>query len=138
MDFDKEIELTRNRNMDNIVNAVSYNSGIKKKELISKSRLRHTVDARKMIYKLVRDIYGYSLLVMGKYFGKNHATIIHQIREHDKLVVLDKNYEARYRQIMELILADSDQFSTQRLLLKEKEYYQKRLEDINSKILSNE
>jgi len=100
--------------------------------------LRNLVDARKTIFKLIREIYGYPYLVMGRFFKKNHATIIHQINTHDQLMLTDKNYRLTYNETLDLITKDADQFSTQKLLLKEKEYYQKRLEDINSKILSYE
>ena len=57
MNIDKELIMTRDKNMDNIVNAVSYITKTSKKDLLSTSRLRNIVDARKTIFKLIREIY---------------------------------------------------------------------------------
>ena len=138
MNIDKELIMTRDKNMDNIVNAVSYITKTSKKDLLSTSRLRNIVDARKTIFKLIREIYGYPYLVMGRFFKKNHATIIHQINSHDQLMVTDKNYRLTYNETLDLITKDADQFTTSKLLLKEKEYYQTRLDEINSKLLKDE
>ena len=138
MDLKKEIILNREKNMDNISNAVAYACGIPKKELLSRQRFRHLVDARKMMYKLIKEIYDYPLMVMGRFFGKNHATILHQISEHDKLIRYDKLYESRYIQILDLITSDPEKFTTQKLLLKEKEYYEERLKSINIKLMRDE
>ncbi|WP_340155904.1 helix-turn-helix domain-containing protein [uncultured Winogradskyella sp.] len=111
MNIDKELIMTRDKNMDNIVNAVSYITKTSKKDLLSTSRLRNIVDARKTIFKLIREIYGYPYLVMGRFFKKNHATIIHQINSHDQLMVTDKNYRLTYNETLDLITKDADQFN---------------------------
>lgn len=138
MDIKKEIVLNREKNMDNICNAVSYATGISKKDLVSQQRHRHIVDSRKMMYKLIKEIYDYPLTTMGRFFNKHHATIIHQIAEHDKMMTYDKLYESRYKQILGLITTSADQFTTKKLLLKEKEYYEERLLSINQKLLQHE
>lgn len=136
MELSEEIKFTRNKNIENIVNCISHCSRIPKKELISKNRQRHLVDARKMMYKLIREIYGYPILHIAKHFKKNHATLIHQMREHDKLMDLDTRYAEKFNEIMELLLEDTSAFTTNKMLMQEKEYYKKRIAEINEKLLN--
>ena len=134
----KELVLTtRTKNMANIIDSVSYVLKICVDDIYSKSRLRHLVDARRLCYVLIREIYNYPLLVISKHFGKNHATIIHQLRVHETLKEYDKAYSDNYLEIKNTLVDDSG-FNSQRILLDEKSYYLQKLNEINDKLIVNE
>ena len=75
-------------------------------EIMSKSRERHIVDARRMVFCICRDLFKLPFLHIGKYFKLDHATIIHHYKKHSSLLKYDKIYENHYNTILELVKAD--------------------------------
>jgi hypothetical protein len=59
------------------------------------NRKRETVDARKIYSKILRDS-GYSYQAIGKTINKNHATIIHYIKNIEHLLSYDKVLYFKY------------------------------------------
>jgi chromosomal replication initiation ATPase DnaA len=71
--YDKEkIEL--------IVDAVLHHYEITEKEFISKSRLRHLVNARGIYYYLSRNLTKNSTVLIGKRVNRDHATVLNGYR----------------------------------------------------------
>jgi predicted transcriptional regulator len=60
-----------------------------------KSSKRGVVDARKVYSKILRQ-RGLSFQKIGNCIGKNHATIIHYIKEIDHALIYDKNLREKY------------------------------------------
>jgi hypothetical protein len=58
-------------------------------DLEVKNRKRDVVDARKVYSKILRD-NGYSYELIGKTLGKDHATIIHYIKNIEYILSYDK------------------------------------------------
>jgi len=131
------VKHTREENMINIINSVSYVLKIDKKEIYSSLRLRHLVDARRICYVLIRELYHYPLLTISKHFKKNHATILHQMKVHETLVKFDKAYQSNFLEIKNMLVDDTG-FNSQKVLLNEKAYYLNKLNEINDKLLENE
>lgn len=68
-------------------------------DVMVKSRKRETVDARK-IYSNVLYSKGYGLTFIGKSLKKNHATILHYIKEGEILYLIDKQYKENFERIL--------------------------------------
>ncbi len=89
--------------MEYINNIVCEITHLNKKELLSESRERYLVDARRLSYALIRQLFGTPFLAMGKFFKKNHASIIHALKGHRDLLEYDEVYRDRYTRIYRLI-----------------------------------
>jgi hypothetical protein len=64
-------------------------------DLEVKNRKRNVVDARKVYSKILRD-NGYSYDLIGETLGKDHATIIHYIRNIEYILSYDKILKDKY------------------------------------------
>lgn len=64
-------------------------------DLEVKNRKRNVVDARKVYSKILRD-NGYSYDLIGETLGKDHATIIHYIRNIEYILSYDKILRDKY------------------------------------------
>ena len=122
-------------NMENIVNAVCTHVGLSKKLVLSKTRVRKYVDCRRMIYKLIKSIYGYPVLHIAKHFKKNHATILNQLKTHEQLCEYDQSYNENYMFVMNMLIQGSEELNVSMMLLRERFYYQTQLDLVNEKIL---
>ena len=87
---------TITKQMDFVVQMVCEITHLTRTELFSRARDRHLVDARRLAYSLIRELFGTPYLKMGSYFGKNHASIIHSIKTHKNLLEYDNLYRGRY------------------------------------------
>ena len=131
------VKQTREKNMSNVITSVSHVLHLELKEIYSESRLRHLVDARRLCYVLIRELFDYPLMTIANHFSKNHATIIHQLKVHETLLSYDKAYSSNYLEIKNMLIDDSG-FNSQKVLLNEKYYYLDKLNEINVKLMSNE
>ncbi len=91
------------KQMDFIVELVCDISHLTRQELFSKARQRHLVDARRLAFALMRELFGLPYTTISKYFGKNHASIIHSIKLHKNLLEFDAIYRGRYTKIFRLM-----------------------------------
>jgi len=87
-------------------------------DIYSNSRQRDIVDARK-IYAAILFQKGLGVSKIGKIMHKNHATVIHYIKEHDILILMDKRYMRNYRKILSAF--DNEILSTDFNLLNKEE-----------------
>ena len=76
------------------------------KEAISKSRLHEIVCARRAYMAICRNHLGSNYVKIGESLGKNHATIIHNVRTHNDWMIVYPEYAAVYRQIEERLRLD--------------------------------
>ena len=72
-----------------------------REKLLSETRERMIVWARRMCMKIIREETALSLQAIANVFGKDHASILHSIRQHDALIEIeDKEYMAIYSEFM--------------------------------------
>lgn len=64
-------------------------------KMSSKSRARNVVDARMVYGKILRDL-GYGHRVIGESINRNHACIVHYMKNIDFLLKQDKELKAKY------------------------------------------
>ena len=81
--------------MDSIkVRTVKYIVGKKLNlDLNRRSRKFEYVKARMMCYKILREQCNFSLQDIGRYFKKNHATVLHSLKEFDAVCIYDKKFK---------------------------------------------
>lgn len=99
---------------------------ILEKDFRSRSRLRHIIDARRIVYSYCRETLRMSWLEIAKQFKINHATAIHHLKIHKQLIECDTFYYSKYNAFMKLIneeitLLDIDNLIQMAKKLKENE-----------------
>ena len=68
--------------------------GIESQKLYMVTRKREIVNARQIIFFIVRPCYLLSLDSIGKHYGKDHATVIHGIRQVAGHIETDREFRA--------------------------------------------
>ena len=72
-------------------------------KLTGESRERTIVWARRMCMKAIREETALSLQSIANAFNKDHATILHAVRQHDAMIdIKDKEYTATYSEFRRL------------------------------------
>jgi hypothetical protein len=69
-------------------------------DLLIKSRKRHIVDARKIYCKLARINTTCSFEQIAKVIGKDHATVIYNIRKAETHIEQDVMFRTKYHQVL--------------------------------------
>ena len=79
-----------------IMQAVSKPTGISIEDMIGSSRFTPVVEPRRVAMVLMRKTLGLTLVGTGRYFNKDHATVLHAEKKHQDLMDIDKNYREYY------------------------------------------
>lgn len=72
-------------------------------KLNDNTRKRELVENRMIFAKIVYDMHKLSLMRIGSYINKNHATIIHYLKQHENLMDFDIFYKMKYKKILALV-----------------------------------
>jgi|DEB0MinimDraft_10_1074344.scaffolds.fasta_scaffold00389_11 hypothetical protein len=73
-------------------------------DLSDKSRRRHIVYLRFIYFKICREMFpGASLDSIGKSVNRNHATVIHALRNFDYVCIADEDFVANYNKTKKMI-----------------------------------
>lgn len=86
-------------------------------DVMEKTRKAEIVIPRAALFNVCRGYYSASAL--GKYFGKNHATILHHFRGHDSLMRLPQYLEV-YKRLHEVLEKHNKEVKAQRMTLENK------------------
>jgi chromosomal replication initiation ATPase DnaA len=86
---------------EHVINAVQFSSGLD--NLKANTRRREYVDARRIAYYILRNVHGFTFQSIAKEFNKNHASVIHGIRDFDFLLKSDENLYEIYNQSFDRI-----------------------------------
>jgi len=95
---------------DKIKSEISNRYNLDWSKIISKSRVRAVVDARRLYCGLLRDIFHLTYQEIGNMLNKNHATIIHNMRQHDTFVRILKSYKRNYEEIESTLMLDHNYY----------------------------
>jgi len=93
-----------------LVNNITMN------QLESKTRLRHIVDARRMVFSIAKEILEMPYTTIARNFCMNHASIIHHVKQHKSLMDCDIYYKERYNSILELFKHEIGYTNTEELI----------------------
>lgn len=78
---------------NDIIRHVIDFTGVKNKDLVSKSRIRDYVAARHVAMHMIRDLCGLNTVQIGKLFRRDHSSVIHAIAKVKSMIeVEDKKY----------------------------------------------
>jgi chromosomal replication initiation ATPase DnaA len=77
--------------------------GIPSQALYSTTRRREIVTARQIIFFIIRPCYLQSYESIGKHYGKDHATVMHGVKQASWQIEVDKNYAANVERICYLL-----------------------------------
>ena len=97
----KEKEMrTLNNDIEIICDAVAV---VTKADPMAKNRIRENVDARRIAYKICRDVLNITYIRIAKYFEKNHASVLHGLKHFEDLFQTDKEFRNNYNAVMKVI-----------------------------------
>jgi hypothetical protein len=91
---------TVNNDIEIICDAVAV---VTKSNPMSRDRVRENVDARRIVYKICRDVLNLTYIRIAKYFDKNHASVLHGLKHFDALFETDKDFRKNYNAVMKVI-----------------------------------
>ena len=69
-------------------------------DVMEKRRIESVVVPRAALFNVCRGYY--SATTLGKYFGKNHATILHHFKNHDALMLVPQ-YRESFNALTEIL-----------------------------------
>ena len=75
-----------------IIFIVSKALSIPMKKLLSNSRKRQIVDIRRICYVILKQKMDLPAVIIGSYFNKDHANILHHLNSHEILYKTDFDY----------------------------------------------
>ena len=91
---------TVNNDIEIICDSVAV---VTKADPMTKDRVRENVDARRICYKICRDVLNLTYIRIAKYFDNNHATVLHGLKHFDALFETDKEFRRNYNAVMKVI-----------------------------------
>jgi len=104
-----KLEFTKERD-EKIQSEVCSRYGLEWSMILSRSRVREVVDARRLYIGILRDIFRLTLQEIGNILNKNHATILHNINQHDTFVKILKSYKKNYEEIERALMLDDNYY----------------------------
>jgi hypothetical protein len=78
--------------LDKILTELVLKTGITEYEVRSKSREREITEVRQMYFKRAREITNITLYKIGKFIGRDHATVFYGIKQVNTIPELIKKY----------------------------------------------
>lgn len=82
-----------------VLDFVCEKAGITHEEIMSHSRKRYITDSRRMAIHLIYTNTRLNKSAVSRFFNKDHATILHNLKGHDNLMEVDRNYRDMYETI---------------------------------------
>ena len=70
-------------------------------DVMQKTRIQDVVISRAALFNVCRGYY--SATTLGKYFGKNHATVLHHFKNHQALMLISQ-YREIFSALSEVVL----------------------------------
>jgi len=115
--IDEAVDLMQvNSKIEKCIEAVCLVSNISKKEFYNKTRARHLIDARRMVYAFCKDTLNLGYSKTAKFFKMNHATVIHHYKCHQELMEYNVFYKEKFEGFEELVKADIGFFDIKNII----------------------
>jgi len=96
-------EDSMNDSMDSIVEFVCLVTQVNKNDLLGRKRNRVLIDAKRMCYSAIREIYNYPLTSIGGFFRMDHTSVLHHLKAHKNLLEWDSSYSEKYNNLLTVI-----------------------------------
>jgi hypothetical protein len=81
---------------ENLLNVVSFVSGLPEDEIKGQNRARGLVLCRHVYYYIAREKMGLKLVDIGSVFGSDHTTVIHGIRKVKDMLSIDDEITSQF------------------------------------------
>lgn len=104
-----KLEFTKERD-EKIQSEVCSRYGLEWGVILSRSRVREVVDARRLYSGILRNVFRLTFQEIGDILNKNHATILHNINQHDTFVRILKSYKKNYEEIERALMLDDNYY----------------------------
>lgn len=82
-----------------IIDAVAAVYGVSRSDLLRHDRRPRLVEPRQLAVSLVRQLTSYSFPELGKFFRRDHSTLIYAVRSHELRALKDGKLAMRERAI---------------------------------------
>ena len=92
------LEFTKERN-DRIKSEICLRYNLEWKAICSKSRMVKIIEARRLYYALLRNIFELPLQSIGRLTNTHHSTIIHSVKQYVTYAEIYKGYDSDYEEI---------------------------------------
>ena len=90
--FQQKPNLSKERRTELLISRVIKKYKITKEELLSDTRRRHIVEPRQIALFAMHKKYGYTSIAAGKYFDKDHATVLYAVKNIKGIMETDKDF----------------------------------------------
>lgn len=128
MNTEKQIkEKYTNEALEMIATASSTILNISTKDLMSTKRDREIVDARRIAYAIARLEFKFTFQSIGRYFEKNHATILHQVNTHEGWIQTEDDYRTKYDEVKNFLF-DEDSIDKMQQFIRTKNDLNKQIQ----------
>ena len=104
-----KLEFTKERD-DKIKSEICERYNLEWYRIEGTSRVRKVVDARRLYSGILRNIFRLTYHEIGDILNKNHATIIHNMQQHDIFVRILKSYKKNYEEIERALMLDDNYY----------------------------
>lgn len=81
---------------NNLLSVISFVSGQPEEEILGSSRSRSLVLCRHVYYHIAREKMGLKLCQIGKFFDRDHTTIIHGLRKVKDMVSIEDEITCQF------------------------------------------
>jgi len=102
-------ELTKERD-DKIKSEICRRYDVSWISIESRSRVRLVVDARRMYCGILRNTFGITYTQIAKTLNKNHATILHNVNQHNNFIKILKSYKLNFEEIEAMLIEDDNYY----------------------------
>ena len=102
-------ELTKERD-DKIKSEICRRYDVRWISIESKRRVRLVVDARRMYCGILRNTFGITYTLIAKILNKNHATILHNVNQHNNFIKILKSYKLNFEEIEAMLIEDDNYY----------------------------
>jgi len=104
-----KLELTKERD-EKIKSEICSRYGLDWGIILTKSRKSDIIDARRIYCGVLRNIFNLTYSKIGTILNKNHATILHNVQQHDIFVKILKSYKKNYEDIEHILIEDDNYY----------------------------
>ena len=122
-----KLEFTKERD-EKIQSEVCSRYGLEWSMILSRSRVREVVDARRLYSGILRNVFRLTFQEIGNILNKNHATILHNINQHDTFVKILKSYKKNYEEIERALMLDDNYY------IHEVKEVERKMEDLSKRL----
>ena len=122
-----KLEFTKERD-EKIQSEVCSRYGLEWSAILSRSRVRQVVDARRLYSGILRNVFRLTFQEIGDILNKNHATILHNINQHDTFVRILKSYKKNYEEIERALMLDDNYY------IHEVKEVERKMEDLSKRL----